>query len=136
MRSASDLLLDFGAVGLGGALGASARFLAGVLLHRVLLVYPGAATLLVNVLGSLLIGFLLAEPTPAWFSPRVRLLLVTGVLGGLTTFSSLAWETVSLTETHAERWGGAAHLVANLVLGLAAVLLGMALARVVRGGPV
>lgn len=133
MQSPPGLLLNVGAVAAGGALGATLRYLTGMALHRVLLVYPGAATLLVNVVGSLLIGLLLGGLPPSWLSDRLRLFLVTGVLGGLTTFSSLAYETVSMSQTHSARWLGVAHLAANVVLGLAAVLLGEMLARSCRG---
>lgn len=133
MQSAPGFLLNVGAVAIGGAFGAALRYLTGMALHRVLLVYPGAATLCVNVLGSLLIGLLLGGLPPSWLSDRVRLFLVTGILGGLTTFSSLTWETVSLSQTHSERWLGVAHLAANVVLGLAAVLLGELIARAIRG---
>jgi fluoride exporter len=132
VQPALGFLLNLGAVAAGGAIGASLRFLTSAALHRVLLVYPGAATLLVNVVGSLLIGLVLGGLPPAWLSDRVRMFLVTGILGGLTTFSSLAYETVSMSQTHSERWLGAAHLIANIVLGLAAVLLGELLARTWR----
>lgn len=133
MQPPLGFLLNVGAVAAGGAIGASLRFLTSAALHRVLLVYPGAATLLVNVVGSLLIGLVLGGLPPAWLSDRGRMFLVTGILGGLTTFSSLAWETVSMSQTHSERWLGVAHLAANLVLGLAAVVAGELIARAIRG---
>lgn len=133
MQPPATLLFNVTAVAFGGAIGASLRYLAGLVLHRVLLVYPGAATLLVNVVGSLLIGLVLGGLPPAWLSDRARLFVVTGILGGLTTFSSLAYETVSMSQTHSERWLGVAHLAANLVLGLAAVLVGELIARSIRG---
>ncbi|MDZ4687129.1 MAG: CrcB family protein [Planctomycetaceae bacterium] len=117
------------AVGVGGALGSIARFV--VSRWTILLVpgYPALGTLIVNVVGSLAIGFLAgAGVQHRWLSDEWRIFLVTGVLGGLTTFSSLALETALLSRHPAPLWHGAAHLVANVVLGLAAVLLGERLA--------
>jgi CrcB protein len=118
------------AVGVGGAIGSIARFL--VSRQTVLLVpgYPALGTLIVNVVGSLAIGFLAgAGVQHRWLSDEGRIFLVTGVLGGLTTFSSLALETALLSRHPAPLWLGATHLAANLLLGLAAVLLGEWLAR-------
>lgn len=116
------------AVGLGGALGALARFYTVVALRRVDAYFPWG-TLLVNVLGSLLIGIVwgwcLARPdTPEW----VRVGLMTGLLGGFTTMSSVSLESVLLFESHA--WPVAlGNVVANVGLGLLAAVAGLWLAR-------
>ncbi|HUQ71987.1 MAG TPA: CrcB family protein, partial [Planctomycetaceae bacterium] len=99
------------AVGFGGALGSIARFV--VSRWTVLLVpgYPALGTLIVNVVGSLAIGFLAgAGVQHRWLSDEWRIFLVTGVLGGLTTFSALALETALLGRHPAPLWHGAAHL--------------------------
>jgi len=94
MSSAANILL----VGLGGFAGAVARYLLGgwVLHHTLSAKFPWS-TFAVNVLGCLVIGVLsgLAERLE-WFSPPVRLLLLTGLLGGFTTFSAFGLETVHL----------------------------------------
>jgi CrcB protein len=118
------------AVGVGGALGSMARFVVTWLAVFVVPGYPALGTLVVNVVGSLAIGLLAgAGVQHQWLSAEWRTFLVTGVLGGLTTFSALALETALLSRHPAPPWHGLAHLVANLVLGLSAVLLGEWLAR-------
>jgi len=116
------------AVALGGGAGALARFYMVVALKRIDAVFPWG-TLLVNVLGSFLIGavwawFLDRPDTPEW----VRLGLMTGVLGGYTTLSSVSLETVLLLESGAY-WTAGANAAANFGLGLLACLAGLWLAR-------
>ena len=81
-------------------------------------------TLAVNALGCLAIGILteLAEARGA-FGVETRLLLVTGFLGGFTTFSAFGYETLYLLRD-AERLLAAANVLASVVLGIAAVQLG------------
>ncbi len=87
------------------------------------------ATLAVNVVGALAIGMVAASAMvargPHWLRPFV----ITGVLGGFTTFSALALETGLLLQA-GRLWVAAAYLGGTLILGLLAVQLG---ARVVRG---
>ena len=86
-------------------------------------------TLLVNLTGCVLLGFLLryALATPA-ISPEVRALLTTGLCGGYTTFSTFGYETVALVEDG--DWRRAALYIAISVAGsIAAIMLGMAGAR-------
>ncbi len=118
-------------VGAGGFVGCIARYLVGVLVARLLgaPVFP-YATLVVNVVGCLLIGVLggLAQSTRV-LSPELQLLLITGMLGGLTTYSTFGYQAVTL--------GRDGHLIAavffvatHLLLGLCAVWLGLFLVRV------
>ena len=85
-------------VGAGGFVGCIARYLVGVLVARLLgaPVFP-YATLVVNVVGCLLIGVLggLAQTT-RMLSPELQLLLITGMLGGLTTYSTFGYQAVTL----------------------------------------
>ena len=111
----------------GGGLGAGLRFSASwyTATMRWNLQQASLATLAVNVVGCLLIGLVLGGQRldEDWH----RVLLVTGVLGGLTTFSALGWETFALFEVHGV--GRAAFYVAlHLSLGLGAVFLGSKLA--------
>lgn len=107
----------------GGAVGAGARHLVSVLLPA----EPGglpAATLLVNVVGCLLLGLLVARCAE---HPVLRPLLGTGVLGGFTTFSALALQTDRLL---ADRpLVALSYLAASTALGLAAVVTGLRLGR-------
>lgn len=88
------------------------------------------ATLLVNVVGAFLLGFLLGaiarRGTESRRGRTLRLLIGTGFMGGFTTFSSLAVETVGLAGG-AGTWLAAGYSIATLVIGLAASLGGIAL---------
>ena len=112
-------------VGSGGFIGSVARFLLSGAVTQVTTAsrFP-FGTLVVNALGCLAIGILsgIAEQTGA-FSPNTRLLLFTGVLGGFTTFSAFAYETLFLGREHA--WSLAlVNVVAQVALGLAALFIG------------
>jgi fluoride exporter len=115
-------------VGSGGFLGAAARYLLGGWVQRLLnnSSFP-YGTLAVNVLGCLLIGILagLAESRGVLTS-QSRAFLLIGVLGGFTTFSSFAYETVSLVNG-----GQFFHALVNVglqvILGLAATWSGFSL---------
>ncbi|MEQ9260650.1 MAG: fluoride efflux transporter CrcB [Roseovarius sp.] len=116
-------------VALGGALGASARYLASVGTMR--LVGPGFpwATLGVNVLGSFLMGVIvvvLARESGTRFAP----FLMTGVLGGFTTFSAFSLDALTLYE-RGQAGLAAAYVGASVILSLLAIVAGLALARAV-----
>jgi fluoride exporter len=120
-------------VALGGAIGSVTRYLVGVAIQgRSGLDFP-VGTLLVNVSGCLLLGFLIryALATPA-ITPEVRALLTTGLCGGYTTFSTFSYETVALVEDG--DWRRAALYVGLTVAGsILGVMLGIAGARQVLG---
>jgi CrcB protein len=121
--------MEYLLVGVGGFLGANARYVLGALIaERLGTAFP-YGTLIVNLTGSLAIGIILVLLTerlaadPAW-----RLLLVVGFLGGYTTFSSYTFEALLLAE--AGQWGRALwYVLGSNVLGLAAAFAGMLLAR-------
>jgi len=108
-------------VAFGGAVGAALRFLAVSLIGT-----PGA-TLIVNVVGSFLIGAAYVA-----LSPRLSPLLVTGVLGGFTTFSAFALDTLRLAEA-GQAAQAALYVGASVLLSLGAVASGAALARAALG---
>src|SRR5215212_6483879 len=86
-------------VALGSAVGGVSRFLLGTLIQqRAGTLFP-VGTLVINVTGSLILGFVLryALATPE-VSPQVRALLTTGFCGGYTTFSTFSFETMTLAE--------------------------------------
>ncbi len=118
---------------LGGAIGTGFRFGVVSLVtyaFRQPPKYP-YATFLINITGSLLIGFL-AElfDTRMTVSPELRAMLLVGVLGGYTTFSSFSLETFNLIRDNQH---GAAFLysVSSVILGLIATWTGIQLARMV-----
>jgi CrcB protein len=116
-------------VGAGGALGAMARYGAGLAQARLA---PGGfpwATLTVNGLGGLLMGLLVG-----WLAHRgaggegLRLFAGVGVLGGFTTFSAFSLETALMIERR--DWTGAAlYAGVSVILSVAAVFAGLWLAR-------
>lgn len=89
-------------VALGGALGSVLRYLTGVLAARWLGVELPWGTLIVNLVGSFLIGLVNELALDALtLSPEARLFLAAGVMGGLTTYSALSYETARLMEAQA-----------------------------------
>ena len=115
---------------LGGALGTGLRYSLSSLVYSVIKqpTFP-YANLIINVSGSFLIG-LLAELFEARFlvSPTVRVALLTGVLGGYTTFSSFSFETYALLRD-GEWWLAILNAVGSVLLGLVACWLGVQLAQ-------
>jgi CrcB protein len=120
-------------VALGGALGASARYGVGALMLRWM--GPGFpwGTLAVNVVGSFILG-LLTEALALKFSlaPEVRVLLVTGVLGGFTTFSAFSLESANMIE-RGDYLVAATYVGASVLLAVGALFGGLTLGRAVWG---
>ena len=113
-------------VALGGALGASARFLAGLALAREVSGVP-VAILAVNVLGSLLMGLAVvwtARSGQTALSP----FLMTGLLGGFTTFSAFSLEAYTLFE-RGQSGAAAAYVGLSVGLSIAGLAAGVILAR-------
>jgi CrcB protein len=108
---------------LGGGLGSVARLWVSGLLLRL---YPNAhlpwGTLTVNLSGSLLIGFLAALWIALPVAHSWRLFLITGVLGGFTTFSAFSLEALNLWRSHGAIWA--------VGYGFCSVILGFLLAAV------
>jgi CrcB protein len=115
-------------IGIGGFFGAIARWgLSGLPYKWLDSIFPWG-TLLVNVLGCLLIGALMfLVEDRRMLAPQAQMLLITGFLGSLTTFSTFGYETMRLMDNGI----GAmlANIGANCALGLAAVWLGWNAAR-------
>ena len=120
------------AVALGSALGGVARYGIARLWPWV----PGGwpmATMTVNMLGSFVIGFLsVALAARAGGAETARLFWMTGVLGGFTTYSAFALETVTLAGT-GEAMRAAAYVVATVLLCLVAAFVGRALGLMLGG---
>jgi len=119
------------AVALGGAVGAMARYgLSGWIHNATGALFP-VGTLLVNVVGSFIIGVALYLSTERFLWPaETRLFLTTGFCGSLTTFSTFSYETLSLLESR--QWLAAGgNTLLNLLLCLAATWLGILAARII-----
>ena len=116
-------------VAIGGALGASARHLASVAAVR--LFGPGFpwATVAVNVAGSFLMGVLVVALAHK-DATRLAPFLMTGVLGGFTTFSAFSLDALTLWE-RGQTVLASAYVAGSVALSLAAIVLGMAATRTV-----
>jgi CrcB protein len=115
-------------VALGGAIGAALRFVSGLAVLRLVGIteFP-LAIIMVNVIGSFAMGVFVvaaAQKGLTHFSPFV----MTGVLGGFTTFSAFSLETVTLMERGAYA-AAALYVSASVIVSIAALMLGLWLAR-------
>ena len=115
---------------LGGALGTGCRYWLSTFVYSVVEkpTFP-YANFIINVSGSFIIG-ILAELFEArvLISPTLRTALLTGVLGGYTTFSSFSLETFSLLRG-GEIWLALVNALGSVLFGLVAVWMGMRLAQ-------
>jgi CrcB protein len=119
----------YAAVGIGGLLGANARYHVGQWVAS----WWGTAfpwgTLLINVSGSFVLGlFLTLTAERFMMKPTTRLFVATGFLGGYTTFSTFSYEAVRLLQ-HGHVIRAVVYVVSSLIAGLVAVVAGIAAAR-------
>ncbi|HTP46606.1 MAG TPA: fluoride efflux transporter CrcB [Casimicrobiaceae bacterium] len=114
------------AVGSGAAVGAWIRWLLGILLNPLFPTLP-LGTLSANLAGGLLMGFAMELlGRHAVLPSEVRLLVTTGFLGGLTTFSTFSAEVITLLLRKEYLWGAVAiatHVVGSLVMTLLGIVL-------------
>ncbi|HLX82583.1 MAG TPA: fluoride efflux transporter CrcB [Terriglobales bacterium] len=116
-------------IALGAIVGASTRYFLSVLIARDFASAFPYGTLLINITGSLILGFFLVFSTErALLDPKWRLLVAVGFCGSYTTFSSYAFESFALMEQGQWLLSGL-NIVGSNALCLAAVLGGAALAR-------
>lgn len=120
-------------VAAGGALGAVTRYGASLAIARVDATAFPLATLIVNILGSVLMGVVvgaLARWQPEW-QHEARLFIAVGILGGFTTFSSFSLDTVALIERGALAQAGT-YAALSVVVCLLGLYLGL---LITRGSP-
>ncbi len=119
-------------VGLGGFIGSILRYAAGGFVNRIAFgsVFP-YGTFIVNAAGCLAVGLLagIAE-TRGFFSEQTKMFLFVGVIGGFTTFSTFAFESLQLLKG-SQGILAMINLVFQCVLGLAGVWAGQAISRLV-----
>lgn len=132
-RRSAHLMKELLLVGVGGAIGSVARYLAGIAIIRAMGTAFPFHTLFINVVGSFIMGVVIAallkfDPPQAYVTHDVRLFVAVGVLGGFTTFSSFSADVAALWER-----GGyaqtALYVAASVALSIAAVFLGLFLVR-------
>jgi len=117
------MLIQILYVGIGGFVGAVARFLLYEFTSKTGLNFP-LATLLVNIIGSALLGFILYSFTPdKIIPPEYRLFVNAGLIGAFTTMGTFAAETMALLESGAYLTA-IANITLNVLLSLFAILGG------------
>lgn len=115
------MLNNFLLVGLGGAVGSMLRYAVGQWLGQ--RPFP-AATLLVNIVGSCIIGMVLAFSLKSeQFAQNWKLFLATGICGGFTTFSAFSIENMQLLQ-QGKYWLCLLYIGASLIAGIAAAFVG------------
>ena len=123
-------------VGAGAAAGAVLRWLLGLGLNGLFPAIP-PGTLVANLVGGYLVGVAMeALSAPLGMAPELRLLLMTGFLGGLTTFSTFSAEVVRLMQQGRLAMAGAeitAHLAGSVMLTLLGIATVTALRRLFNG---
>lgn len=114
-------------VALGGALGASARYMTNVAAMR--LIGPGFpwGTVVANVVGSFLMGVIVVALAHK-DATRMAPFLMTGLLGGFTTFSAFSLDALTIWE-RGQTGLAAAYVLGSVVLSLAGIVAGMAVTR-------
>ncbi len=124
---------SFAAVGVGAAIGAWLRWGLGALLNPVFPTLP-LGTLAANLLGGFIMGAAMAvfDHYEA-LAPEFRLLVTTGFLGGLTTFSTFSAETATLVTRGQLGWS-AAIVAAHVIGSVALTVAGIAIAQLMLGG--
>lgn len=110
-------------VALGGAVGSVVRYLVGKMVESS---FPWA-TLLVNIVGSVIIGVLVGLVSRAVLSADMKLMLMTGFCGGLTTFSTFANESLGMMKAGNVALA-AVYVAVSVALGILGVWMGMKLA--------
>ncbi len=113
-----------------GAIGAVCRYTLCKISGQMLGDTFPYGTLIVNVIGCGLLGFLMQlSVSKEFFNPAITFIFTVGFLGAFTTFSSFSYETLRLFEAGL-LWIAAVNIAANLLFGLSATILGAALAKI------
>jgi CrcB protein len=114
---------------LGGAIGSGARYLVYLVTFRLIGSHFPWATVTVNILGSLLMGFLVEMVMIRYQgSLELRTFLATGILGGFTTFSAFSLDAANLLN-RGDTALAFGYIAGSVLLSIAALYLGLALAR-------
>jgi len=112
--------------GLGGFIGSVARAAVGVLLPT-----NGLATILVNLLGAFLIGFLVQYFAAFWHSSFLKPFFIVGICGGFTTFSAFTFELFGWLQS-GKIFLGVIYLIVHLIGSLLLLICGMKIASLIE----
>jgi len=121
-------------LGVAGALGALSRYALGGVVQRLAGTSFPYGTLVINVLGCLVIGYIMQlSLTADIISSNLRVIITIGFLGAFTTFSTFSYETIKLLEDGAFV-SVILNIASNVGLGLLATFFGILLGRITLGG--
>ncbi|MEG0371928.1 MAG: fluoride efflux transporter CrcB [Clostridium sp.] len=115
-------------VGIGGFIGSVLRYLISIKCAKIFSTFIPIGTLFVNVIGGILIGLIIHLSGNYNITDNMKLLLTTGLMGGLTTFSTFSLETINLFTSSNYLLGGV-----NIVLNVSLSLLGVVMGRYIGG---
>ena len=117
-------------IGTGSFIGGISRYLFGQFVHKYLPVVFPYGTLAVNIAGCFLIGVILGLSDKDMVTPQWRFFLATGFCGGFTTFSTFAYENISLLNDK-EYFYMFLYAALSFVIGLAATYIGIICTRLI-----
>ena len=118
------------AVGIGSCIGGICRYLLSMFIQNKFLSAFPYGTLSVNIIGCLLIGIMFGISERSLPGVEWQIFLVTGCLGGFTTFSSFSNETVALIRA-GQYWPAFTYVGVSVVVGLLATFMGISLMKMV-----
>lgn len=119
-----ELMINIICVGFGGFIGAVVRYIVSIYASKVFLSKIPIGTLIVNILGGFLIGIIMNMSIKTdLLSTQLKLFLTTGIMGGLTTFSTFSYETIMLIEEKNFIFA-LINIVLNVLLSLGGVVIG------------
>lgn len=115
---------------IGGAIGSLSRYILSTFITRVFNTLFPIGTLIVNLSGCFLIGFLFSLFERIIISPNIRFFLFVGLLGGFTTFSSFGIETFNLLREREIKFA-ILNFIFNNFLGILFIFVGFVMARLI-----
>jgi fluoride exporter len=115
-------------IGIGSFIGGISRYLLSLFIQNKFLSTFPFGTLSVNIIGCLFIGIIFGLSERGNFTAEWRLFLVTGFLGGFTTFSSFSNETVGMLRD-GQMWAAFTYIASSVVIGLLATFVGISLIK-------
>ena len=122
-------MMEFIAVGIGGFIGSCFRFGFNKISVNITPAFP-LGTLMSNVIAGLIIGFIIGFDQNSAIKPKIKLFLTTGLMGGLSTFSSFSLETINLFQS-GKQILAAANIFLNLGLSFLGVIIGITVSKMI-----